>query len=291
MDYIENYCIYLQTLGYHKRTIKSNIDRLHTFFKYFKKSNILKANHHNIIQYYQWLHIEKAHCKQVTINQYMVSLRQFYNWLETTNSISTHPFSQITLEKAPVVFTRKPIPEAQLFKLWKTTLYDYEKLLLIFGYGCGLRASEMSNLKVAAIDFENGILKVIKGKNNKHRSIPLQTNHLRYLQQYKINKGFSPKHSFFNVTTNTLRTYFKTMQKRLNWPLPYYTLHHLRHSIASHLVDRNMDIELVQVFLGHSTLMTTQLYVNPIKPIQSWNTLNNGNINLKNNSAKITSTT
>ena len=142
---------------------------------------------------------------------------------------------------------------------------------MIFGYGCGLRAKELTELKVRDIDFDRGFLKVTKGKNGKRRNIPLQANHLRYLYHYKIEQGLSSKHTFFTVTQTTIGIYFNQLQQRLGLKPPYYSLHHLRHSIASHLIDRGMDIELVQAFLGHTTLTTTQIYINPAKKITSWN--------------------
>jgi integrase/recombinase XerD len=272
MEYLKNYQNYLQTIGYNPKTIRSKIERLGVYLTYSCKTDILEANHTTITNYYQWLQEQKPHCKPITLHYYMVTLRQFYDWLQINNYIIHHPFSKIDLLQPKSHYTRKPIPENKLFSLWKNTLYDYEKLILIFGYGCGLRAKELTELKVHDIDFDRGFLKVTKGKNNKRRSIPLQADHLRYLYHYKIEQGLSPKHTFFTVTQTTIGIYFKQLQQRLGWKPPYYSLHHLRHSIASHLIDRGMNIELVQTFLGHSTLQTTQIYINPIKKIQSWAT-------------------
>ncbi|KAA1240334.1 tyrosine-type recombinase/integrase [Aquimarina sp. RZ0] len=271
MEYLKTYQNYLQTIGYTNKTIKGKIERLTVYLTYSAKNNILEANHTTIATYYQWLQQQKPHCKAITLHYYMITLRQFYDWLHICNYIVDHPFSKIDLLQPKSDYTRKPIPENKLFSLWKNTLYDYEKLILIFGYGCGLRAKELTELKVHHIDFDRGFVKVTNGKNSKRRSIPLQATHLRYLYQYKIQQGLSPEHTFFTVTQNTIRIYFKQMQERLGWQRPYYSLHHLRHSIASHLVDRDMNIELVQLFLGHSSLQTTQIYVNPIKKVTAWN--------------------
>ena len=272
MDYLKNYQNYLHTLGYNQRTITNKTERLTVYLTYSSKTDILHADHHSIKNYYLWLQQQKAHCKAITIHYYMVTLRQFYDWLQICEYIQKHPCSTIDLKQPPSNYTRRPIPEPRLFSLWKNTLYDYEKLILIFGYGCGLRANELTTLTVGNIDFDRGILKVLKGKNNKRRTIPLQPTHLRYLYQYKIQQGLSPQHTFFSVTQCTIAIYFKQLQERLGWQRPYYSLHHLRHSIASHLVDRDMPIELVQIFLGHASLQTTQIYVNPTKKITSWNT-------------------
>ena len=272
MDYLKNYQNYLQTIGYNQKTITNKIERLSVYLSYSAKADILQADRYHIKDYQLWLQQQKPHCKAITLHYYMVSLRQFYDWLQSCDYINRHPFSKIDLKQPISSYTRKPIPENKLFSLWKNTLYDYEKMILIFGYGCGLRAKELTELKVNNIDFDRGFLKVTKGKNNKRRNIPLQADHLRYLYRYKSEYGLSQKHPFFKVTQTTIGTYFKQMQERLGWHPPYYSLHHLRHSIASHLVDRQMPIELVQLFLGHSSLQTTQIYVNPINKVTSWNT-------------------
>lgn len=272
MEYLKNYQNYLQTIGYNRKTIRNKTERLAVYFTYSSKTDILAANEQSIKDYHLWLQQQKPHCKAITLHYYMVSLRQFYDWLQICNYIADHPFSKIDLPQPKSNYTRKPIPESKLFSLWKNTMYDHEKLILIFGYACGLRAKEITTLTVGNIDFDRGFLKVTKGKNNKKRSIPLQADHLRYLHHYKIQQGLSLNHAFFNVTQCTIGIYFKQMQERLGWQRPYYSLHHLRHSIASHLVDRDMPIELVQTFLGHTTLQTTQIYVNPTTQIASWNT-------------------
>ena len=269
MEYIYNFTKYLYTIGYQQKTIKCKTEHLTFFFEYLKKQPPIQVNGKTIQDYYDHLAVEKAHCKLVTINQYMTTTKQFYNWLEVTNQITAHPFSKIKLKKYKQTYIRKPIPENQIFTLWKNTIHDYEKLILIFAYGCGLRSGELQQIQLQHINFTTGILTVAKGKNNKRRYIPIQAIHLNFLYHYKTKLALAPKDTLFTVKAYTINTYFKNMQERLGYKRPYCTLHHLRHSIASHLIDRGLNIELVQYFLGHTTLKTTQIYVTPIKTIQT----------------------
>ena len=156
MEYLKNYENYLHTIGYNQRTITGKIKRLSVYFTYNAKIDILQVNHTTIQQYYLWLQQQKPYCQSITLHYYMVSLRQFYDWLQITNYIQQHPFSKIKLPQPKSNYTRKLISENKLFSLWKNTIHDHEKLILIFGYGCGLRAKELTELKVRDIDFDRG---------------------------------------------------------------------------------------------------------------------------------------
>ena len=142
-----------------------------------------------------------------------------------------------------------------------------EKLMLEFFYHCGLRVSELINLKITQVDFSNCQVKIL-GKGNKERIIPLQPALLQRLQQYvndwpkdealaanvfvnKKYKAFNRREVYEIVKRNL--SYVTTIQKK--------SPHILRHSFATHLSSNGADINAVKELLGHSSLAATQVYI------------------------------
>jgi site-specific recombinase XerD len=154
-----------------------------------------------------------------------------------------------------------------------------DKALLSVAYGCGLRRSELVRLNVADINLHKGVLTVVKGKNGKSRIIPLSDKVIADIKEYLIyerhnylNMGIRSQDSELAFLINNVGTRkqglamnirLKGLIKRTkNKDLMQkgLTLHCLRHSIATHLIDKGMNIMFVQKFLGHSLIDTAHLY-------------------------------
>ena len=143
-----------------------------------------------------------------------------------------------------------------------------EQLKLIFAlyYGCGLRRSEGYNLTVNDIDFDRKTIFIRQGKNYKDRIIPMNNSIYKALEHYIYNfrnlQKLNHRKLFIN-TTGTLNRSLKDLQKTCdNKEIrnKRLTLHILRHSIATHLLQNGMSIENIAKFLGHTTLDSTQIY-------------------------------
>jgi len=152
-----------------------------------------------------------------------------------------------------------------------------EKALLSVAYGCGLRRSEIHNLNTNDVNLYKGTLIVRKGKGNKSRTIPLSDAVISHLKDHLIDErsdyfssdakessqaffiGVMGKRMRGEALNNNLK---KIVTRTGNDELERkrITLHSLRHSIATHLIDKGADIEFVQRFLGHSMIDTAHLY-------------------------------
>ena len=267
MNHITQFISYLTSIGLNQKTIKSKEYQLNYYLSWLQ-TNPLSVTNKTIKCYYQYLFETKSACRIVTLNSYMISLNQFYTWCCDFEYLQAHPFGDFELKKDFIKNTRKPIKLELIKKLYKNTIYPYEKLVLIFGYACGIRTSEILAIKVKDIAFDKALITVQKGKYSKRRSIPLQYKHLEYIKNYIIHKNLPNQAYLFTTPYGqmrdiTLQRQLKVIQQRIHLTRPYFTIHHLRHSIASHLLDNGVDIELIQQFLGHSTLKTTQNYVKP----------------------------
>ena len=149
-----------------------------------------------------------------------------------------------------------------------------DRALLAVYYLCGLRRNEGVQLNLRDVDLEAGLLYVRKGKNYKQRIIPLDQQSKDYLNDYiydcrykllgsvKTHALFlSMKHQRMNGQSILLRIKH-TQAKADNKALRDKTigLHTLRHSIATHLLQNGMELEMISRFLGHSSLESTQIY-------------------------------
>lgn len=138
-------------------------------------------------------------------------------------------------------------------------------------YGCGLRVSEITTLKISDLFFEEGFIK-ITGKGNKQRFVPIAPTTQKYIEQYKstirnhmtVVKGFDDT-LFLNrrgkqLTRAMIFTIIKTLAVKINLQ-KNISPHTLRHSFATHLLENGADLRSIQMMLGHESITTTEIYV------------------------------
>ena len=168
-----------------------------------------------------------------------------------------------------------------------------DRAIIAIFYGCGLRRSEGKQLNITDIDLQKRLLFVRKGKGNKQRYVPIAAKHLQdikdYLQEGRewflyshttnaewhsrrhgsslVKKQSADDAAFFvSVFGNRMNEFYQRLQqmKQRAEINKNVTLHGLRHSIATHLLQSGMDIEEIAKFLGHSSLASTQIYTHII---------------------------
>lgn len=144
-----------------------------------------------------------------------------------------------------------------------------EELKLIFAlyYACGLRRNEGFKLTVNDIDFNRRTIFIKQGKGYKDRIVPMNNNVYNALQHYIYNFRNLQKlqHKRLFITgAYMLNLSLQQLQKIAGIENKHITLHTLRHSIATHLLQNGMSIESIALFLGHSSLESTQVYTHLI---------------------------
>jgi integrase/recombinase XerD len=216
---------------------------------------------------------DKKHNSMRTLARSLAAIRQFYNFVSDTMGDIENPTTKIEtpqIEKTlPDYLTQKEIgrlfksiSEDEPFELRDKTIFE----LL---YSCGLRISEAVELIVSDIDFENKYIKV-KGKGNKERLIPVGKEAVRLLKKYVSESrpdiiGSRSSEYFFISKKGSM------LNRRSVWRLikgyvertdikKNITPHTLRHSFATHLIERGADLRTVQELLGHTDISTTQVY-------------------------------
>jgi len=235
-----------------------------------------------------------------SINKIINAVNVFIKFLNSTGKFIV----ESTAERAEDSISERIIlTVAEIRQLYEATFLPHrengvaigqrDRAIIAIFYGCGLRRSEGKQLNITDIDLHKRLLFVRKGKGNKQRYVPIAARHLQDIKDY-LREGrewflhshtanaewYSRRHGsslvkkenaddaafFISVFGNRMNEFYQRLeQMRLRAEISKnVTLHGLRHSIATHLLQSGMDIEEIAKFLGHSSLASTQIYTHII---------------------------
>ena len=156
-----------------------------------------------------------------------------------------------------------------------------DRAILSLYYGCGLRSKEGINLEPKELDFNKRLLYVKPSKNYQSRYVPMSQKVITDLKEYQefAREVINPNSKYLLVGKTSLQvngqflnSRLKTLQEKANINKKA-SLHSLRHSIATHLLQQGMELEYIGDFLGHKRLDSTQIYTHIL---EEWKTLTNG---------------
>ena len=157
--------------------------------------------------------------------------------------------------------------ESQVQQLFQVDLTLKEQCVLGLLYGCGMRISEVCNLSINDIDSAHQRIKVVQGKGAKDRFTLLPARLLAQLRAYYIAANRPCKHLFTSVQTGramhvrSMQLVVNTAMQKAGFESGRFTAHTLRHSFATHLLNKGSNIHVIKTLLGHSKLETTMLYL------------------------------
>jgi len=208
-----------------------------------------------------------------TINRKIACLRSFYHFLQKKEVISKDPTLKIRalkVKKSLPVF----VEEDNMIKLLDQVEFDdsfdatRDKLVLELLYGTGIRLSELIGLKTADVNLFQKTIKVL-GKGNKERIIPIHDTFITLSKEYsnkKKSESFENNNAFFIVTNNGEQVYpmfiYRLVKKYLDQitTVDKRSPHVLRHTFATHLLNKGADLNAIKDLLGHTSLAATQVY-------------------------------
>lgn len=203
---------------------------------------------------------------EMMIYHHLYALRTFFNWLEQLQGIEENPMSSLEFSQ-PRHEERTILTQEEIKTLYEACSSLKERAILHLFYGCGLRRREGEKLNVNDVQFRSHVLYVREGKGSKSRIVPMSETISEDLKAYlyQERKALYGEQAFIiNKRETRMRgdgfnKALKEIQLRSNISKSV-SLHSLRHSIATHLLQQGVSIEHVRDFLGHQHLESTQVY-------------------------------
>ena len=193
------------------------------------------------------------------------------NWISRSSSFS------VPDNVEPDHNRRESLTEDEIKILYDHAQNKMERAILSLAYGCGLRRTELELLNVEDLNFGKGILVVNRGKGNKVRDVVMSDAVVKDLRDYlfterldRVREHATGSRAYFlnykdnRMSGDHIGKKLKAMVKRTDnatIQAKKISLHNLRHSIATHLANRGLDMLTIRKFLGHNEIDTTSLYM------------------------------
>ncbi|MBI2259104.1 MAG: tyrosine-type recombinase/integrase [Flavobacteriia bacterium] len=271
LGYLEKYIHYIQSeKRYSGHTITAYQSDVNYFIDFL---NITTSNDLCNVQKDQvrsWLlHLHNQSFEAKTINRKIISLRRFFNFLESEFNLKQNPFSRVNALKSkkriPVFVKEEDLTLEKIHTLFNQDFNGQrDKIMFELFYQCGIRLSELIELKIN--DIEKYQIKVL-GKRNKERIIPISENFYKEIQNF-IKLNFNIIKDNFHLLTlfNGNKLYPKFVYRKINYYLSVVTNverkspHVLRHTFATHMLNNGAGLETLKELLGHADLTATQVY-------------------------------
>ena len=268
---VEGYIEYLfANKNLSKNTILSYKDDLKKFISFIEQNDLKKLENNIIQNYVKFLSKNfspKSHSRKLS------SLKAFFNYLFDLKLVNKNPIADVDFPKITKTIP-KLLSEKEIFTLLERTYNDSSfkglrmSVMMEILYATGIRISELVEIKNGDLseDFSSVL---IKGKGGKQRVVPLFGKVKEVLKKYLFEKRhFNTKGSFLfpsnskfgHITRHRFFQLLKKLSLECGINVSKVSPHTIRHSFASHLLERGVDLRIIQESLGHKDISTTQIY-------------------------------
>ena len=255
---IEVFETYLNTKRYSCNTVKTYTEALSTFFLFYNDKETSKINNNDVINFQN----NYILAKKLSIsyqNQIVNAIKLYFKILKETAIVVEKIYRPKTEKLLPNVLSK-----AEIKMILNAHTNIKHKTMLSLIYSCGLRRSELINLKPNEIDSRRNIVIIKQGKGRKDRIAPLSQGVLAMLREYykthkPINFLFEGRVAGEKYDERSLSEVLKQALAKSNIKKPV-SLHWLRHSYATHLLESGTDLRYIQEILGHKSSKTTEIY-------------------------------
>jgi integrase/recombinase XerD len=285
----KNHCLFEKNLS--QKTMKAYGTDLQQFSFFFERKLLTKISKITKIEIREYLE-SISHLKPKSIKRKIATVKAFFNFLEFDDQILLNPFRKIRIN----IREPKILPVTlDLFEIGKILRTIYKKLKIINNntsysykeiirnivviellFATGGRVSEIAELKNGAVNLQSGVIKLL-GKGNKERIIQVCNNEtISLLKLYKRlwSNEIEKSNDYFLInrfgkmfSDQSIRNLVKKISKEAGIA-KRITPHVFRHSFATLLLEKDVDIKYIQSLLGHSSIVTTQIYTHVSKAKQ-----------------------
>lgn len=255
---VARFKLWLQSRRYSENTVKTYTDALICFLDFFAYKSPEEIDLDDLIRFN---------------NEHIVQQKRSASYQnQIVNAVKLY-FAQIQHRKLDVALIHRPkrekllpnvLSKAEVKLILNAHVNLKHKTMLCLIYSCGLRCSELIGLKPADIHSDRKIVVIRQAKGKKDRIVPLSMQILEMLRQYYL--GYKPKVWLFEghepgepYAARSLQTVLKNAVQKAGIDKPV-TLHWLRHSYATHLLENGTDLRYIQELLGHNSSKTTEIY-------------------------------
>ncbi|MFH1594347.1 MAG: tyrosine recombinase XerC [Candidatus Omnitrophota bacterium] len=255
--------------NYSAHTIMNYTADLHEFSQFLADTDIAKVDYLSVRKYLA--HLRSKAITKRTVGRKLSTLRTFFRFLQRDGYVKSNPVVSISTpkmdKKLPIFLDEKSVLRLITAPAGKTFQAARDRAILETLYSSGIRVGELVGIGTKDVDFISGIVKVL-GKGRRERLAPIgeaAINAIREYMEYRNMKGWgSSKALFLNksgigLTDRSVRRvvdrYINVLSTR-----EHISPHTLRHSFATHLLNKGADLRSVQELLGHKNLSTTQIY-------------------------------
>ena len=260
-------------------TVKSYSSDLKQFSKYLSKECNINSDINQVTfqTIRSWIiFLLENNINPRSVNRKISVLKSYYKFLIQEGILSYNPMIKIispkTSKRLPSFVDKDDIQNLlDKVKFENNYIGNRDRLIIELFYVTGIRLSELINIKISDIDFNNNYIKVL-GKRNKERLIPLSNNMTNKLKNY-VNENHISEYLFNNKGKKMYsKLVYRLVKKHLNLvsSIDNKGPHVLRHTFATHMLNNGADINAIKELLGHSNLNATQVYThNSIEKLKS----------------------
>lgn len=256
-ELLSKYKMILQIQRYSEKSIKTYCGCLSYFLSVSSKYSTESISHEQLEKFIIWL-IQKKKIGHSYQKAMLATIVKFYKEIYNRNIDLKHLYPKRKKTQLP-----KFLSKDEIRRLFKATENIKHKAILVTIYSCGLRLNELLELKMEDIKTKDGILIVRQGKGNKDRLVNLPLKLIQLLREYY--SKYRPKVYLFegqNGGKYSERSVQQIMKNSLTAAkiISPASVHTLRHSYATHLLENGTDIRIIKELLGHNNIKTTEIY-------------------------------
>jgi integrase/recombinase XerD len=248
---------YLDEVRYSGRTNGTYLALLELYFKYFNDRDPLTISMEEISEFVYDFIVTNGYSVSYQ-NQMISAIKTFYR-ISGRTRIDLELIERPRRSRAlPKVFSKEEVK-----RILNATRNNKHKLLLWIIYSCGLRRSEVTNIRLSDLDRDRGIVHIREGKGRVDRIVPVSRKVWEKIDEYL--DGFHPEKYLFEgqsggrYSAESVYMVFKHALQRAGIKKEV-GVHSLRHSYATHLHESGLDIRYIQELLGHRSTRTTEIY-------------------------------